>query len=513
MSPHERLTEILQNHPSSPFLFIGSGFSQRYLGTPTWSALLKEFCPPDIPYEYYLSNSDSKLSRCASLLSKDYSAYWWKSPDLALIREKYKKHITSSSSPIKAAISESLQTKYKIAKDPNLVEELAALRAFNAEGIITTNWDCLIESLFPGYKVYIGQQSVVRQTPQNVAEIYKIHGCCTEPNSLVLTEDDYQTFKEKQAYLAAKLITIFVEHPVVFIGYSISDTNITDLLKSIIKGLGSEEIAKLQRNLIFLQRATEKRPEGVNQTILVVDDTNLPITNIVSNDFTKIYEALSQTKLKLPARILRFCKEQLYELISSKEPSQKLCLVDIDNIEDKNNIEFVVGLGVINNQLSDRGYAGVTTTDLFKYSILGTPALDPKKVLEQTFPDLDNGNNFLPVFKALSESNITALSAAPNETVRRCASLNRNSFKTASYERAALRAFKNQDFASLIKDNPPEKAAVFIPHLPDEKIDMDAFKAFATEHLDKLTEHKYSTFFRKAFCFYDFLKHNGKSVK
>ncbi|MCX6952937.1 MAG: SIR2 family protein [Verrucomicrobia bacterium] len=509
MTPHQRLSEILHDHPSSPFLFVGSGFSQRYLGIPTWDGLLRMFCKAGAPYEFYLANADSKLPRCASLIAKDYADIWWKSDELAAIREKYKKHISTSSSPLKAAISEMLQSQYKIIRDPQLLDELAALRAFNAEGIITTNWDGLLEGLFPGYKVFIGQQSVVRQTPQNVAEIYKIHGCCTDPNSLVLTEEDYQLFREKQAYLAAKLITIFVEHPVVFIGYSISDTNILELLRSIINGLGAEEIKRLQRNLIFLQRSKPDRPAGVTETIIVVDGTPLPVTNLVSDDFLSIYSVLSQTKLKLPARLLRFCKEQLYEIVHLKEPSKRLCLVGIDDIKDKGEIEFVVGIGVAGSQVADRGYSGVSVRDLFSYVLSGAPILEANKIIEQTIPALDSGANFLPIFRFLREAGYASSEAIADESVKRCIAGGRESFKTNGYARAAARATSGRDFDWILKNLPPEKVAVFIPHLPDDRIDLDALGAFAYGHLDKAFSGTYPTFFRKLIWAWTYLAHIG----
>ena len=221
--------------------------------------------------------------------------------------------------------------------------------------------------------MYVGQQSIVRQTPQNIGDIFKIHGCCSEPNSLVLSEEDYTGFRQKQAYLAAKLITIFVEHPVVFVGYSVSDANILDLFQSILFGLGTEEVKHMQQNLLFLQRAQPLRPPGVSETVLVVGGTQLPVTNLVTDDFVSIYSALSHSKLKLPARILRFCKEQLYEIVSSKEPSENLCLLHIDDIKKREDIEFIAGLGVIGAQVSERGYHGVNVKDLFGYVINGTP--------------------------------------------------------------------------------------------------------------------------------------------
>ena len=63
---------------------------------------------------------------------------------------------------------------------------------------------------------------------------------------------------------------------------------------------------------------------------------------------------------------LRYCKEQIFELVKSEKPEKKLCVVDYENIEETSDIEFVVGLGVIDKHTSKIGYRGIKTKDLYE---------------------------------------------------------------------------------------------------------------------------------------------------
>ena len=116
------------------------------------------------------------------------------------------------------------------------------LKRLNIDGIITTNYDDLIEAIFPKFTKYVGQNELIFSSVLNIGEINKIQGCIYQPDSMVLTDEDYKGFNQKNAYLAAKLITIFIEHPIIFMGYSINDSNIIELLKSIVCCLDQDKI-------------------------------------------------------------------------------------------------------------------------------------------------------------------------------------------------------------------------------------------------------------------------------
>lgn len=76
------ITEMIQKTGHQPFLFVGSGFSKRYLGTEKWDELLKVFCEEysgnDFQYHAYSNQVEEKdyygkQPAIATLLEKDYN--------------------------------------------------------------------------------------------------------------------------------------------------------------------------------------------------------------------------------------------------------------------------------------------------------------------------------------------------------------------------------------------------------------------------------------------------------
>lgn len=516
MEIKQQLITIFQSKSVGPFLFLGSGFARRYLNLEDWKGLLEKFCVTGKPFEYYLASANGDYPTISKLLAADFNEYWWVADEYKKSVERYKDKITDITSALRIEIAIYLSTFDQTkAKNSPYKHEVELLSGLNVDGIITTNWDLFIEQLFPDYKVYIGQEQLLFSNPQEIGEIYKIHGCSSDISTLILTRDDYNEFQQKNAYLAAKLITLFVEHPIVFIGYSMSDENICSLLKAISLCIGRDNIEKLRKNLIFVQRLKPNESENISDTYLTIDGVQIPLILIKTDNFSQIYEAIDVTKRKIPARILRFCKEQLYELVQSAEPEKKLCVVDIDDIEKKEDVEFLVGVGVASKHhdqqlISEVGYALIELKDLIADLLHADRNYDAKLILDYVVKYTGRSTKNIPVFKYLRDIGINnqAEYEASELTLNKWVNRNLDEFKAKTFLKPFFSKYRHQSLQEIIDGCTPENAAAYIPFLAKDKLDLEVIKNFLITNEMKVNSEisNYASNFRKLAAFYDKLK-------
>lgn len=514
MDIESKLVEIFRSRSAGPFLFLGSGFSRRYLGLEDWRGLLTKFCVTGKPFEYYLSAANGDYPKVASLLAKDFNEYWWGSEEYKQSVDRFKSRIKDETSALRIEICNYLATlDQSKAKESEYPEEVNLLAKLNVDGVITTNWDMFIEQLFPEYKTYIGQEELLFSNPQEIGEIYKIHGCSTSSESLVLTDSDYDSFNQKNTYLAAKLITLFVEHPVVFIGYSISDENIGSLLKAISGCIGRNNIEQLRKNLIFVQRLSDGEDPNVSDTYLTIDGIQIPLVLVKTNDFLPVYRAIHSTKRKIPARVLRYCKEQLYELVQSSKPEKKICVVDIDEIETKDDVEFLVGVGVAHQERtgpSSVGYASISKKDLFEDLLHENKGYDSDQILEHVVPNACKSTPNVPVFIYLSKLGINSDEAyrKSHYKVDKVVYRDIKKLRMESYKKPFFRNYRHMSMEQIIEACTPENAAAYIPFLSAEKINTTTLHQFLIDNQAKFDYDvsNYASSFRKLAALYDRLK-------
>lgn len=518
------LSAHLQKFPSAPFLFIGSGISRRYFGLETWKDILRKFAV-DMPFEYYYSKAGEDLPLTASLLVDDFYESWWSSENIEQKRIKYAEFLKKNDSPLKIDISEYIKSKCaSVISTEQSIKEIDLIKKINIDGIITTNWDTLLERIFPDFRVFIGQEELLFSAPQAIAEIYKIHGCCSKPNTLVLTAEDYKIFNERNKYLAAKLLTIFIEHPVIFMGYSLTDKNIQEILSSIMLCFTNDNVHKLKDRLVFIEYNTAPDAEIYPGNVITSDGKNLPMTIIKTNDFSPIYESLISVERKFPARLLRFMKEHVYELVKTNDPKGKLYVVDIDDETETSNIEVVFGVGTIAT-ISEVGYKGIKVTDLFKDLIFDENALKPKNVL-RVIPELYKGSiKYIPIFKYLRKAKYFSVDGnlirqeELNTKVIELSERNYESFQPSEYYRKKRDEVLKQDSGvkEIWEKYDLRQALNYIPLLAIDRISIDELGDILRKNIDLINYNKDScsldsSSFRKLACLYDWLKFGPKSL-
>jgi len=326
------VAKILADAECQPILFVGSGFSKRYARGPSWEELLATLakkCPLiDKDFAYYKQAYNGDLKKIGTIFTDLYREWAWGKGKAEFPAEYF-----TASAPadifIKHTIAEFLKGLGPNTKgsygSPELDAEIEALKNISAHAIITTNYDEVIEPLFPEYEAIIGQQ-IMRKGYLAIGEIFKIHGCRTVPQSLVVHESDYQRFDEDHKYLSAKLLTYFIEHPLIFIGYRADDPNIKAILYDVYRMVRATT-TDVVPNIYILQwdeTINEASNPAREYVISVAPDINIRIKSIAANSFEWVFKAFGQAGNleKINTKLLRALMARSVELIRSDIPKK-----------------------------------------------------------------------------------------------------------------------------------------------------------------------------------------------
>lgn len=313
----------LEGMGCQPILFVGSGLTKRYLSGPNWEELLQQLadeCPNiDKRFAYYKQRYP-ELIDIGSVFSGSYNEWAWGEGEKNFPAELFE-----------AGNEPSIYFKYKISSVFNSLlqekeivnnNEIDLLRKIHPHSIITTNYDKLLESIYPEFTPIIGQK-ILYANHGSIGEILKIHGCCSNPKSIIINRDDYDDFIKKKKYLSAKLLTFFAEHPLLFIGYSAEDSNIKNILSDIDELLS--ENGDVIPNIYILEW-TDKQNENEyprrERLIQVSANKSIRIKSIVANDFSWVFSAFGANRAldNINPKLLRALLARTYDLVRTDIP-------------------------------------------------------------------------------------------------------------------------------------------------------------------------------------------------
>lgn len=334
------ISQCLSTMEVQPILFVGSGLSQRYFDAPNWEELLSklaEDCPKiENDFAYYRQSYDN-LRLIGQEFAKLYKEWAWDSGE-----DTFPDHLYSADSSsdvfIKYYVSEYLKditpSSAEEVEDEYKRKEIELLKEVQPYAIITTNYDTFLENIFDKHDSVIGQ-NILRSNFTSVGEIFKIHGCVTKPNSIVLTEEDYIDFERKKKYLSSKLLTYFAEHPLFLIGYRPNDPNVQRIFSDIDEILSPE--GDIIDNIYIMQwdeDVSEDEHPKREEMIEVDGSKSVRIKSITYDSMSWVLESISgvNTIPNVDPKILRSLIARTFKLVRHDIP-QKSIELDFEALE------------------------------------------------------------------------------------------------------------------------------------------------------------------------------------
>lgn len=517
------IQDVIARFNTIPILFAGSGITHRYYDLPDWKGLLTEFASrinaDRFAYRAYESKAQQLgftqgiMPKIATLIQQDFDSKWYSIPEMRTNESFVLNAVENGCSPFKAEIAWYLKEKsVPQAAFKEEIQKLKSISKKNLAGVITTNYDTFFEKLFDDYTPYIGQDQLVFSSIQGIAEVYKIHGSVTLPNSLVLNEKDYEIFNEKSKYLAAKLMTIFMEYPIIYIGYSLTDQDVQNILKNILLCLPDDKIEKLQERFVFVEYKPGVAGYSITPYTLTFGEQMLSMTRLTLSDFGILYDALAAKRASIPVKLLRRFKEEIYTYAITSKPGP---LLNVANVDDKNIDENRLAISIGISNTGERGLQSIVDTNEWYRSIVMGDLSDftADQLLKYAYPEIrKRTSGDLPVYKYLvqaKEDYSQIRAETPDEF---------NKLTTATNRKFRYTTEKYPTLENLWNDLKGDKAKAFrvMCSLPENKIDVDKLelilKELFTESNDALDRLDVNTRtnVRRLIRMYDYLKWGKK---
>ena len=112
------------------------------------------------------------------------------------------------------------------------------LNCLSPSWIITTNYDLVIESLLTGKAIPLGPNDSL-SSPKGVIPVFHLHGRRTNPEEIIISQEDYVALFRPSEYRQIKLALTIKESTTLLLGYGLGDVNVLTALdwsKNVFKG-------------------------------------------------------------------------------------------------------------------------------------------------------------------------------------------------------------------------------------------------------------------------------------
>ncbi|HGG0586987.1 MULTISPECIES: SIR2 family protein [Bacillus cereus group] len=523
-----------------PILFIGSGFSKRYLDTPDWERLLinilefmgkteRDFKTMKLKLKSkpaYRNLSDGEINaKIAGEIEVIFNEYFYESE----LANQYADWIDEGVNPFRKCISILLSKLNILPEKKGEIENFKELKN-KTMAVVTTNYDCLLENIFnlSEDSVFIGQPQLFNPKSLDLGELYKIHGCMTDPENIIITEEDYMIFRNTAKLFSAKLLTLMSENPVVFIGYSINDPNIQQILIDLVSCLSIEQVEKL-KNYFYLIEYKEGETELLEREYLFPAksykgvETIFPISIVSTDNYMEVYRELSKLTPAMNISTVKQVKRIVKDIVvqateSNVEPADVMTILleDVNKLSEEHQ-KFAIAVGHIKDIKESYSYSPMPVQYVFEDILFNNKGFNPSSLLKNTYEKVYfKGKRIMPIYKYSSQLTPEELELCPS--VKEYISTHKNieDYLNNNIIKAIESIPEGSTIANMpeeFKDNYRRKCLWIIKNI--NRIDLEEIEKFLQSEFQK-----YDTFnsnqrsdFHRIVSIYDLFKYQPVEIK
>lgn len=403
----------------TPILFVGSGISKRYLfNYPSWEELLEnsflKFEPDVFQYQKHIDSCKRKNMTefetnvyMGTLIEEEFNkAFFDRKITISVGNKKNPSWVKRGISPYKMFLSDFFK-RQKINRNPILLDELDKLKKLKNKisAVITTNYDTFLEQnvFSDDFKVFVRQHELFSSDSYDIAEIYKIHGSATDAESIIITQSDYDHFKESRKLIIAKMLTLFAESPIIFLGYSFTDEDVREIIEDFLSCLSKEQIASIRKHFVFISyKKGEENLVEIERTITTKNGGEIPFVEIQTDNYGLVYEKLgkitpgiSPVRVRETRKVVKTIVDQ--NMTSAEAQSIIVGIDDLSNI-DLSSKPLAIAIGYKENILNKYGYGLLEDSLIFEDIIFDNKHFDAESMCMERFKNIAK-TRLLPVFK------------------------------------------------------------------------------------------------------------------
>lgn len=499
------IKEFVKKYKNHPVLFIGTGMSLRYLkNSYSWDGLLRR-----IAYElkgndeYYFdvkSNSSIDGKFCYEAIAQEIETEF----NAQLVKDRNGKfkdinnifysnmEVGINTSRFKIYVAELLKNlEYR---DTSEIVELKKVRK-NISSVITTNYDTMIEDIFE-FNPLIGND-ILLSNPYG--SLYKIHGCISQPDKIIITSSDYEIFEQKYELIRAQLLSLFIHNPIIFMGYNIGDKNIKQLLRTIFTYVepNSETAEEVRSNFLLIEYEENSDNQDVSEHDIDIEGFfTIRINKLKTNNYTAIYKCLAELQLPVSAMDVRKVQSIVNEIYSGGNIKVRIT----DDLDELNNHDKVLAIG----SQKTITYSYQTSSEILKkyFTIIEE---ENSQILDLIDKFKIQPQQFFPIcgFYKINSNIKTVSKLVKQQEEKLGAIIMRMEGKYAISDTTVEGILLDDTIAKSFKEDAIAYAVI------NGKIDADSLGDYLSRCDDK---YKNSTQYKKMLCAYDYIKYVDEDI-